>query len=121
MRMPQKFVSIMANELDLRKSVANLSGRMSSHQILQMFKDKPISRAIIFRVLKHCRDSKKQENKKKSSRLPEYTRRLGRKFGISHSTVHRFSKKNNISYRRRKQAPKYSARQLEIIPKCCNF
>ena len=64
MRMSQKFVSIMAYKLDLRKSVANLSGRMSSRQILQVFKDKPISRVTIFHVLKNCRDGKKQENKK---------------------------------------------------------
>ena len=64
MRMSQKFVSIMAYKLDLRKSVANLSGRMSPRQILQVFKDKPISSATIFRVLKDCRDGKKQENKK---------------------------------------------------------
>ena len=42
----------MAYKLDLQKSVANLSGKMSSRQILQVFKDKPISRATIFRVLK---------------------------------------------------------------------
>ena len=34
---------------------------MNWRQILQVFKDKPISRAIIFRVLKDCRDGKKQE------------------------------------------------------------
>ena len=45
MRMLQKFVSIMAYKLDLRKSVANFSGRMSSSQILQMFKDRRISPA----------------------------------------------------------------------------
>ena len=27
--------------------------------------------------------------------------------------------KSNISYRKRKRAPKYSARHLEIIPECC--
>ena len=47
-----------------RKSVANISGRMSSRQILQVFKDKPISRATILHVLKDCRDGKEQENKK---------------------------------------------------------
>ena len=71
MRMSQKFVSIMAYILDLRKSVANLYGRMSSRQILQVFKDKPISSTNIFRVSKDCRDGKKQENKKKSGRPPK--------------------------------------------------
>ena len=31
-------------------------------QVLQVFKDKPISRATIFPVLKDCRDGKIQEN-----------------------------------------------------------
>ena len=39
------------------------------------------------------------------NKVGQFTSRLGRKFGIS--------------YRKRKRAPKYSARQLEIIPKCC--
>ena len=53
------------------------------------------------------------------NKVDQSSMRLGRKFGISHSTVHRILRKNNISYRKRKRAPKYSARQLEIIPKCC--
>ena len=61
-----------------------------------MFKDKPISRATIFLVLKDCQDGKKQKNKK-----------------------NRTLTKNNISYRKRKRAQKYSARQLGIKPKCC--
>ena len=62
MRMSQKFVSIMAYKLDLRKSVAYLSRRMSSRRILQVFNDKPISCATIFRVLKEFRDGKKPKN-----------------------------------------------------------
>ena len=54
MRMSQKFDSIMAYKLDLRKSLANFSVKMSSRQILQVFKDKPISPTTIFRVLKDC-------------------------------------------------------------------
>ena len=53
------------------------------------------------------------------NKVGQSTRRLGRKFGISHITVHRILTKINISSRKRKRAPKYSARQIEIIPKCC--
>ena len=53
------------------------------------------------------------------NKVGQSTKRLGRKFGISHSTVHRILTKTKISYRKRKRAPKYSDRQLEIIPKCC--
>lgn len=105
----------MAYKLDLRKSVSNLFGQLSSHEILKVFKDKPISRATIFQVLKDCREGKEQENKKKSGRPPKLsvrtakslvssaknkigqsTRRLGRKFGISKATVHRILAKNNV-------------------------
>jgi transposase len=128
----------MANKLDLRKSVSNLFGQLSTNEILRLFKDKPISRATIYRVIKDCREGKLPENKKKSGHQPKLsarttkslltsaknkvgqsTRRLSRKFGVSKSTVHRILKKNKIFYRKRKRAPKYTARQLEIIPKCC--
>lgn len=103
-----------------------------------MFKDKPISRATIFRVLKECREGKQPENKKKTGRPPKLsasttkklvssaknkvgqsTRRLSRKFGVSKDTIHRTLVKNNVIYRKRKRAPKYTAKQLEKIPKCC--
>lgn len=134
----QKFPFAMAYKLDLRKSVSNCFGRLSTSEILRVFKDKPISRATIFSVLKDCREGKEPENKKKSGRPPKLsvrtkksllssaknkvgqsTRRLSRKFDISKDTVHRILKENNVFYRKRKRAPKYTARQLEIIPKCC--
>lgn len=134
----QKFPFTMAYKLDLRKSVANLFGELSTNEILRVFEDKPISRATIFRVLKDCRDGKQPQNKKKSGRPPKLsvrttksllssaknkvgqsTRRLSRKFGVSNTTVSTILKKNNVFYRKRKRAPKYTARQLEIIPKCC--
>lgn len=58
-----KFSPTMSYKLDLRKSVANLVGQMSSNEIIKMFKDKPISRATIFRVIKDCREGKQPEKK----------------------------------------------------------
>ena len=128
----------MAYKLDLRKSVSNLFGWLSTKEILEVFKDKCISRATIFRAIKDCREGKISENKKKSGRPPKLsaratksllttaknnigqsTRRLSQKFGVSHMTVHNVLKKNNIFYRKRKHAPKYTAAQLAKIPKCC--
>ncbi|XP_031621019.1 uncharacterized protein LOC116339337 [Contarinia nasturtii] len=128
----------MSYKLDLRKSVADCFGKLSTKEILAKFKDKPISRSSIFRVLKDCHEGKEQENKKKSGRPPKLsvrttksllssaknkdgqsTRRLSRKFEVSSSTVHRILKKNNIVYRKQKGASKYTPNQLEIIPKCC--
>lgn len=133
-----KYLFVMAYKLDLRKSVANLFGRLPTAQILEAFKDKPISKATIYRVLKDCREGKEQENKKKSGRIPKINvrttrnllksainkvgqsqRRLSRKFGISKTSVRRILTENNVFYRKRKRAPKYTAKQLEKIPKCC--
>lgn len=128
----------MAYKLDLRKCVANLFGRLSTKEILEVFKDKPISRATIFRVLKDCREGKLPENKKRSGRPPKLsasatkslitsaknkvgqsTRKLSRKFGVCSKTVHNILKRNNIFYHKRKTTPKYTPEQLEKIPKCC--
>lgn len=46
-------------------------------------------------------------------------RRLARKYHVSQSTVHRILKKNNIRLHKRQRAPKYTAKQLEKIPKFC--
>ncbi|XP_031634119.1 uncharacterized protein LOC116347595 [Contarinia nasturtii] len=128
----------MSYKLDLRKSVANCFGQLSTNEILRVFKNKPISRRTIYRVLKDCQEGKEPENKKipgrpskltarttksllssAKNKIGQSTRRLSRKFGISKSTVHRILKKNNICYHKCKQPPKYTPRQLEIIPKCC--
>lgn len=128
----------MAYKLDLRKSVAQLFGKLSTSEILRVFQDKPISRSTIFRVLKDCREGKDPENKQKSGRpsklsarttknllkcakdkVGQSTRRLSRKFGVSKDTISRVLKKNNVLYRKRKRAPKYTTKQLEKIPKCC--
>lgn len=120
--------------MDLRKYVANLVGKMSSNEIIKMFKDKPISRATIFRVIKDCREGKQPENKTKTGRPPKLsakatknllataknsvghsTRRLARKLGISSTTVHRILVKNNMTYRKCNQEPKYTTQQLECF------
>lgn len=128
----------MSYKLDLRAQVANLFGRLSTSEILSVFKDEPISKSTIYRVLKDCRDGKEPENKKKSGRptklsarttkkllssaenkVGQSTRKLARKFQVSNMTVHRILRKHNVIYRKRQRAPKYTQQQLEKIPKCC--
>lgn len=67
----QLFSLKMSYKLDLRKQVANLFGRLSSSEIVNVFNDKPISRSTIYNVSKDCHDGKEQENKKKSGRPPK--------------------------------------------------
>lgn len=128
----------MSYKLDLRKAVANVFGSLSTNEILKIFKDKDISRATIYRVIKDCKEGKKQEIRPKSGRkkklsvqttkkliqsaknkVGQSTRRLGRKFKVSNATIHRILRRNNIFKRKRQEAPKYTAKQLEKIPKCC--
>ena len=123
--------------MDLRKSVAKLFGRLSTTEILNVFKDKPIPRRTIFRILKDCREGKKQENKKKSGRPPVMNRetttnllkcaknkvgvsqrRLTRKYGVNLGTVCSILKRNNLFTRQHKRAPKYTEKQLEKVPVC---
>lgn len=128
----------MSYKLDLRKSVASMFGKRSTEQILEAFKDKPISRATIFRVLRDCREGKQQENKKKSGRpvtlnsrktknlllnakdtVEGTHRKLARKYGVSPSTVHRILKRNHVQVQTPTKASEYTAKQLEEIPKYC--
>lgn len=134
----QLFTLKMSCKLDLRKCVSNLFGRLSSKEIIEVFKDKPISRATIFRVLKDCRDGKFPETYKKrgdqtkisarttqnllesaKNKIGQSQRKLARKFCVSQTTVHNILKRNNVIYRKRRRAPKYTAKQLEKIPICC--
>ena len=71
----QTLLFAMAYKLDLRKSVANFFGELSTNEILKVFKDKPISRSTIFNVIKDCREGKLPENKKKSGRPPKLSAR----------------------------------------------
>lgn len=47
------------------------------------------------------------------------TRRLGRRFHVSHMTIKRELARNNLKFRKRQKCPKYTAAQLERIPGCC--
>ena len=57
----------MSYKLVLLKSVSNLFGRLNTKEILKVFKDKPISRATIVRILKDCREGKEQKIEKKQN------------------------------------------------------
>lgn len=83
----------------------SLSGILSNKEIINIFKDEPVSRAKSYRILKDCRNGKG---------------RLLQKFNISHITVNRVIKKNNFRLYKRQSAPKYTAHPLKIIPKCWN-
>lgn len=61
----QLFASKMSYKLDLRKSVANLFGRLTTTEILNLFEDKPILRRTIFRVLNDCRNGKEIRQQRK--------------------------------------------------------
>lgn len=98
----------MSYKLDLRIEVASMFWKLETKQILEKFKDKPISRRAIFRVLRDCREGKGQKNKTKSGRPPALSdniakillssatneggqslRKLSKAYGVSQQTVGR--------------------------------
>lgn len=101
------FALEMSYKLDLRKSVASFFGQLKTKQILEVFKDKPISRRTIFQVLKDCRESREQENKKKSGRPPALSKRTIKNL-LS-------SAKDKIGQSTRKLAKKYGVPVKQCI------
>lgn len=61
----------MSYKLDLRKCVSNHFGKLSTHEILQLFKGRPISRATVFRTIKDCKEGKPPQNAEKTDRPPK--------------------------------------------------
>ena len=47
------------------------------------------------------------------------TRKLSRQFRVSHMTISRELTRINLKYRKRVKCPKYTATQLDRIPRCC--
>ena len=103
----------MAYKLNYRKTVVELFGQLSTKEVLAVFKDKPVSRATIYRAIKDCQEGIAPQNKPKSGRpfkvdtkttkkmlssardrVGQSTRRLGRPYGVSHVAIHRILKKN---------------------------
>lgn len=128
----------MSYKLELRKGVYHLVGRVPTRDIVNIYENENISRATIYRAIKDCTEGRPCQNLPKSGRpcalnnrrrqaLIEATkdtkgisiRKMGRRFHVSHTTVKRELTKNNLKYRKRQKCPKYSAAQLERIPRCC--
>lgn len=120
----------MPYKLDLRKSVANLFGKLSTKEILGRFRDKPISRTTIFRVLQDCGEGKEQGIKRISGRPTKLSRRdvwskqllASAKNNPNQSTrklVQRILTKNQLVYRERQGAPEHTRQQLENIVEFC--
>lgn len=84
----------MSYKLDLRKSVANLVGKMSSNEIIKMFKDKPTCNNFKKKptCIKDYREGKQPKNKTKPGRLPKLSAKATKnllatgKNSVGHST-----------------------------------
>lgn len=128
----------MSSKFDVRKSIYELTGLMPKRDIVKLFKNKGVSSRTIYRAVKDCESgvsvnykpksgrrhilTKKEEQKvvkDAKNKIGATTRKSGRKFRVSHMTIQRILKRNNVSYRKRKKVPKYTDAQLEKIPRCC--
>lgn len=128
----------MAYKIEIRKSIYNLVGQLPNADIVNIFQGRNISRATIYRTIKECEEGIPCVNLPKSGRprllsdirahrlresakekVGASTRRLGRRYGVSHMTVHREIKRSGMLFRKRRKCPKYTPVQLQRIPRCC--
>lgn len=128
----------MSYKLDIRKSIYRLVGRAPKRDIVRLYRGPDISVATIYRTIKDCQEGIPCVNLPKSGRprilgraaegrlvevvknkVGTSTRKLARRFHVSRMTVKRTIVRNNLTYRKRRMAPKYTAAQLEKIPSCC--
>jgi hypothetical protein len=105
----------MIYQLDLRKCIYKLVRQRKKYEIYQLFKDKNISKSIIYQTINGCENGSPcvvkpiiakpriAENKKLRNVLQSIKNRVGassqlvvRKNNITHSTILRVLKKNDV-------------------------
>jgi hypothetical protein len=110
------------------------------NHLYQLFKNKNISESTIYQAIKDCEndlpcvvkpkiakprvaDNKKGRNVLQSikNRVRASSQLVANKNNITHSTVVRSLKKNDVIHKKRVKIPKYMPTQLEKIPRSCRF
>jgi transposase len=128
----------MSYKINLRLSIYNLVGRMPKRDIVDIYREQNISKSTIYRTIKECEEGIPCVNLPKSGRprvlnqlrqgrliqaakhkIGISQRKLARKFNVGKTTVFRTLSSDNIVFRKRRKAPKYTEAQLERIPRCC--
>lgn len=123
---------------DLFERVRLLFGQVLKKEIVDHFRSEGFATSTIYRYLK-MRENKKELFKserghkkrklndsdlKKLKKCAKHKvgvslRKLGRKFDVSKDTIRRNFENMGLKYYRRQNAPKYSKKQLEEMPKRC--
>jgi transposase len=125
-------------QLELRKRVYNLVGRMKKSDIVNHFGKENISRSTIYSIIKRCENGEQVEDKPRKGRpcimsnkmqkkLKNFAknrvgvsqRKLASKFSVSRACIRRNLKKSGLKYYKRQKAPKYTKQQLKKIPTRC--
>lgn len=128
----------MSYKIDLRGGIYNLVGRMTKREIVRIYQDQNISKSTIYRTIKDCEEGIPCINLPKTGRprvLNQFRegrliqaskhrigisqRKLARRFHIGKTTVFRTLSRQNVLFRKRRKAPKYTEAQLQRIPRCC--
>jgi transposase len=128
----------MSYKINLRLGIYNLVGRMPKRDIVDIYRDQNISKSTIYRTIKECQEGILCVNLPKSGRprvlnqlrqgrliqaakhkIGISQRKLARRFNVGKTTVFRTLSSDNIVFRKRRKAPKYTEAQLERIPRCC--
>jgi transposase len=129
----------MSPQKELRRQIYDMVGQVENSVILNVFLNKKVSRATIYRIIKECKDGEPLIKDEKRGRKPLLNpqkqkkmikmaenkigvsiRKLGRKFNVSHTTIVRNVKKSGLQFRKRRKTPKYTEKQLLKIKKNCH-
>lgn len=120
----------------LRQRVFEMLGQQDKKSVVKHFLDEGINRSTIYSIISRYEKGLEPIGRKKpgrpsilvgktgrkllkaaTNRVGVSTRKLGRKYGISHEGVRKFLIKKGLKYRKRSTVPKHTPKQLEIIPK----
>src|SRR5438445_351218 len=130
--------TVTTKQLELRRRVCNLVGRMKKSDIVNHFAKENVSLSTIYSIIKRCESGVQVEDKHKEGRpctmsskmqkkLKNFTknrvgisqRKLASKFSVSRSCIRRNLEKAGLKYYKRQKAPKYTKQQLKKVQTRC--
>ncbi|CAH1110287.1 unnamed protein product [Psylliodes chrysocephalus] len=117
----------MSYKLDIRKGIYSLVGRIPKHDIVAIYQEQNISKSTIYNTIRNCEEGIPCINLPKTGRPRILSVRRERrlmeaakdKVGVSQRKLARTIDRPNLVFGKRRKAPKYTADQLERIPRCC--
>jgi transposase len=129
----------LGQRAELRKTIAIMlctNPGISSKQIVQRLMEQGYNRRTIYRNIKRIKEDQIMQELPRSGRsksIPSSIRRkivrasknrigaslrkMGKRYGVHHNSIRNILKESGYAYHKRQTKPKYTQKQLEIIPK----